>query len=156
MVSIQRARRLAGAFTFVFALALTACGAPTAPLAAAPPSAVALTPSSPTATRTPVTATPTPSPTVPSAAPVIAAPVPAPSAPPVPAPAAVAAPPIPAPAPAAVAAPAPASNVVAGVIVPGAFCRNADVGMRGLAANGRTYTCGGKGADANGHYHWNV
>ncbi|MFH5878206.1 hypothetical protein [Arthrobacter sp. NA-172] len=41
-------------------------------------------------------------------------------------------------------------------IIPGAFCPNADVGMQGVAANGRTYICGGKGADKNGHYHWNV
>lgn len=46
-------------------------------------------------------------------------------------------------------APAPAT------ITPGAFCADADVGTTGLGANGRTYVCGSKGADANGHYHWN-
>ena len=34
--------------------------------------------------------------------------------------------------------------------------RNADVGKSGVAANGRTYVCGAKGADANGHDHWNA
>ncbi|MFB2556166.1 DUF2510 domain-containing protein [Herbiconiux liangxiaofengii] len=46
---------------------------------------------------------------------------------------------------------APASDVT-----PGAFCPDALVGTAGVAANGRTYICGGKGPDANGHYHWNV
>ncbi|MEP6482660.1 MAG: G5 domain-containing protein [Rhodoglobus sp.] len=53
--------------------------------------------------------------------------------------------PVPAPAP----APAPAT------ITPGAFCADAAVGASGLGANGRTYVCGSKGADAKGHYHWN-
>jgi hypothetical protein len=87
------------------------------------------------------------------AAPVVVAPVPVvvpvPAAPaPAPVPAAPA-PAAPAPAPAAPAAP------VSGVS-PGAFCPNSAVGTSGVAANGRTYVCGGKGADANGHYHWNA
>jgi hypothetical protein len=49
-------------------------------------------------------------------------------------------------------APAPASDA----ITPGAFCPDASVGSTATAANGKTYTCGGKGADANGHYHWNA
>lgn len=79
------------------------------------------------------TATPSPTP-----APVV---VPAPAAPPAPPPAPVQK----APAP-------PAASAVS----PGAFCPNAQMGQSGVAANGRTYICGGKGADANGHYHWNV
>jgi len=89
-----------------------------------------------------MTSTFTPAPVV--APPVVAAPAPAPAP--------VAAAPKPAaPAPAAPApAPAPAA------VTPGAFCPDALVGQPGVAANGRTYVCGGKGPDANGHYHWNV
>lgn len=63
-------------------------------------------------------------------------------------------PPPPPPAPKPAPAPAPAPNVVS-PITPGAFCANADHGKTGIAANGKSYICGGKGADANGHYHWN-
>lgn len=45
--------------------------------------------------------------------------------------------------------------VVNGRVIPGAFCANSQVWMKGLASNGRWYTCGSKGRDANGHYHWN-
>ncbi len=104
------------------------------------------TPSStptPTSTPTPVpTAAPTQTPLPVNQFVAPANPAPAASAPPAPAPA----PPAPAPAP-----PAPAT----GLIVPGAFCPDSEVGHVGVAANGRSYTCGGKGADANGHYHWN-
>lgn len=41
-------------------------------------------------------------------------------------------------------------------MIPGAFCPDAAVGSSGVADNGRTYVCGGKGPDANGHYHWNT
>jgi hypothetical protein len=74
----------------------------------------------------------------------VAVPDPAPAAPaPVVAPVPVPAPIEPAP------APAPAGNVH-----PGGFC--SAPGATGVADNGRTYTCGGKGADANGKYHWNA
>lgn len=90
--------------------------------------------------------TPTPEPTV---APTVApAPVQQPAAP---APAPVA--PDPAPAPAA---PAPEPAQQTGLIIPGAFCSNADVGTVAQAANGRSYKCGGKGPDANGKNHWNT
>jgi hypothetical protein len=90
--------------------------------------------------------TPTPEPTV---APTVApAPVQQPAAP---APAPVA--PAPAPAPAA---PAPEPAQQTGLIIPGAFCSNADVGTVAQAANGRSYKCGGKGPDANGKNHWNT
>lgn len=59
--------------------------------------------------------------------------------------------------PAPVAAPpaaAPAAQPT--TIVPGAFCPDAQVGAVQQAANGRSYQCGGKGADANGHFHWNT
>lgn len=73
-------------------------------------------------------------------------PAPAPAAP-APAPAA------PAPAPAPVEqAPAPSQDF----ITPGAFCADAQAGVVAQAANGNSYTCGGKGPDANGHLHWNV
>ncbi|MBF4624592.1 PASTA domain-containing protein [Clavibacter sp. VKM Ac-2872] len=88
--------------------------------------------------------TPTPEPTV---APTVA-PAPQPAAP---APAPVA--PAPAPAPAA---PAPAPAQQTGLIKPGAFCSNADVGTVAQAANGRSYKCGGHGPDANGKNHWNT
>ncbi|WP_233550138.1 PASTA domain-containing protein [Clavibacter lycopersici] len=92
--------------------------------------------------------TPTPEPTV---APTVApAPVQQPAAP-APAPAPVA--PAPAPAPAA---PAPEPAQQTGLIIPGAFCSNADIGNVAQAANGRSYKCGGKGPDANGKNHWNT
>jgi hypothetical protein len=50
----------------------------------------------------------------------------------------------------------PAPPAAPAYIIPGAFCSPSLVGQSGLAANGRTYVCGGKGADASGHYHWNV
>lgn len=92
-----------------------------------------------------------------AAGPPVAIPAPPAPAAVVPAAPAIAAPPAPAPpapAPAAPAPPAPASNAVMGII-PGAFCPDAQVGMRGVSAAGRTYICGGKGPDKNGHYHWN-
>lgn len=55
-----------------------------------------------------------------------------------------------APAPAAPAPPASSG----GTVNPGGYCGN--VGATGVAANGKTYTCGGKGPDANGKYHWNA
>ncbi len=102
-----------------------------------------------TLTVTSVTPTPTPSATptpVAAPAPAPANPAPAPAAP-RPAPAPPAAPPAPAP------APPPAST---GTVIPGGFCSPSDVGKAGVAANGRTYVCGAKGADASGHYHWNA
>jgi len=59
-----------------------------------------------------------------------------------------------APAPAAPAPPPPPAPAT-GTIVPGAFCPDSQVGQTGLGTNGRTYVCGGKGPDANGHFHWN-
>lgn len=56
-------------------------------------------------------------------------------------------------------APAPApepSQPDLGLITPGAFCADAQNGAVAQAANGRSYQCGGKGADANGHLHWNA
>ncbi len=88
-------------------------------------------------------ATPTPTPAPPPAQPLVQ---PAPAQP-----AAPAAPAAPAPPP-----PPPAPAPVSGAIMPGAFCSDAQVGQVGVAANGRSYTCGGHGADANGHYHWNA
>jgi hypothetical protein len=103
------------------------------------------------AAPTPTTPSPTPTVASPEPAPVVA-PAPAPAKP---APAPVAPKPAPAP-PAAPPAPAPAPPPAAtGTIIPGAFCSPSDVGKAGVAANGRTYVCGGKGADASGHYHWN-
>ena len=98
----------------------------------------------------PVTPSPTPvTVSTPSATPVPSATTaPKPVAPVAPAPAAPAPPPPPAPAP----PPAPPAT---GTVIPGAFCPDSQVGQTGLAANGRTYVCGGKGPDANGHYHWN-
>lgn len=101
----------------------------------ASPSPTATTVSTPSATPVPV-ATTAPKLVAPPVVPAPAAPVPAP------------APPARAPAP----APAPPAT---GTIVPGAFCPDALVGQPGVAANGRTYICGGKGRDTNGHYHWN-
>jgi hypothetical protein len=53
-------------------------------------------------------------------------------------------------------APAPAPAPATGTVVPGGFCSPSDVGHVGVASNGHSYTCGGKGADASGHYHWNT
>ncbi|GAB3124994.1 HNH endonuclease family protein [Glaciibacter psychrotolerans] len=61
--------------------------------------------------------------------------------------------PAPAPAPAPDPAPAPAPPAAAEPVHPGAFCSTP--GVTGVAANGRSYTCGGKGADTKGKYHWN-
>jgi hypothetical protein len=163
---IQRA--LIGALV---GLALAACGAPASEVRNLPSETAVITAtaspsfsgsptsfssSSPSAVP-PTTAAAAP----PSAEPAAVAPVPVPPAPVAPAVQAPA-PVVPAaPAPAAPANPVPAApqpaapNTVQGII-PGAFCPNADVGMQGVAANGRTYVCGGKGADKNGHYHWNV
>ncbi|MGT2461440.1 LGFP repeat-containing protein [Sinomonas atrocyanea] len=40
-------------------------------------------------------------------------------------------------------------------VIPGGFCSPSQVWMKGVASNGRWYTCGSKGRDASGHYHWN-
>lgn len=67
-----------------------------------------------------------------------------------------------APAPTAAPAPAPqapaqeAPSTQQGLITPGAFCADAQSGAIAQAANGRSYQCGGKGPDANGHLHWNT
>jgi hypothetical protein len=61
--------------------------------------------------------------------------------------------PAPEPEPAAEPEPAPAP-APAGNVNPGGFCSSP--GETGVADNGRTYTCGGKGADKNGRYHWNA
>ncbi|WP_258027646.1 G5 domain-containing protein [Curtobacterium sp. BH-2-1-1] len=61
----------------------------------------------------------------------------------------------PVPAQQAPAAPAP-STQQQGLITPGAFCADAQNGAVAQAANGRSYQCGGKGPDANGHLHWNT
>ncbi len=64
--------------------------------------------------------------------------------------------PAPAPAPAD---PAPEEQAPAqsqDFITPGAFCADAQAGVVAQAANGNSYTCGGKGPDANGHLHWNA
>ncbi|RII90922.1 hypothetical protein DZF98_10690, partial [Clavibacter californiensis] len=68
-----------------------------------------------------------------------------------PAPAPVA--PAPAPAPAA---PAPEPAQQTGLIGPGTYCSPSQVGQVAQAANGRSYKCGGKGADRNGDFHWNT
>jgi outer membrane biosynthesis protein TonB len=101
-------------------------------------------------------APPAPAP-VPAPAPAVPAPAPAPIPPPAPAPA-PAPKPAPAPAPKPVPVPPPPAPppAPAPTVIPGAFCANADLGKSGVAANGRTYVCGLKGADANGHYHWNT
>ncbi|MBF4619548.1 PASTA domain-containing protein [Clavibacter sp. VKM Ac-2542] len=98
---------------------------------------------------------PAPAPTVeptvapaPAATSAPAAPAPKPAAP---APAPVA--PAPAPAPAA---PAPAPAPQTGLINPGGYCSPASVGSVAQASNGRSYRCGGKGADRNGDFHWNT
>jgi hypothetical protein len=68
--------------------------------------------------------------------------------------------PAPAPAPAAPVPAAPAPVVPASpagpLVTPGAFCPDADQGEIGHSSTGKTYTCGGHGADANGHLHWNT
>ncbi|GAA3339053.1 hypothetical protein GCM10017714_12940 [Curtobacterium pusillum] len=67
------------------------------------------------------------------------------------------APAAPAPVPQAPAAPVPQEQAPAqGLITPGAFCADAQNGSVAQASNGRSYRCGGKGADANGHLHWNT
>lgn len=168
--SIQRA--VIGA---IVGLALAACGAPASEVRHLPSeSAVATVTASPSESVNAAFSSSSPSPEAPttaaaappSATPVAVVPAPAAPAPAAPAPA-VQAPAVQAPAPVVPAAPvAPADpgpaaqppaapNTVQGII-PGAFCPNADVGMQGIAANGRSYVCGGKGADKNGHYHWNV
>ncbi len=86
--------------------------------------------------------TPTPTPTA----------SPTPTA--VPAPVPVVAPPAQVVAPPAVPVAPPAQQ--SGTITPGAFCSSSQVGQVGVASNGRSYTCGGHGADASGHYHWNT
>jgi hypothetical protein len=48
---------------------------------------------------------------------------------------------------------APSSHLL---VVPGAFCPNADKGVVGHSSKGKSYKCGGHGADANGHLHWNT
>jgi hypothetical protein len=73
-------------------------------------------------------------------APVVVAPAPVVVAP---------APAVPRPVAPAPAAPAPAT------ISPGAFCPDGSVGQTGVSAAGKTYTCGSKGPDAKGRYHWN-
>ncbi|MCS5495626.1 G5 domain-containing protein [Cnuibacter physcomitrellae] len=58
----------------------------------------------------------------------------------------------PAPPPAAEPAPPAASPIH---VNPGGFCSDSLVGVTATADNGREYTCGGNGPDANGKYHWN-
>ncbi|WP_193750461.1 G5 domain-containing protein [Curtobacterium luteum] len=55
-------------------------------------------------------------------------------------------------------APAPAPKVPEqhSFITPGAYCASAESGVVAQAANGRSYQCGGHGADANGRLHWNT
>jgi hypothetical protein len=87
-------------------------------------------------------------PVVVAPAPVAVAPAPAAPAPTAPKPAA--------PAPTAPVAPAPAPAPAApSAITPGAFCPDASAGQTGVSSAGKTYVCGGKGPDANGHLHWN-
>jgi hypothetical protein len=65
--------------------------------------------------------------------------------------------PAPAPAPVAPAAPVPApAPAQAATITPGAYCSASEVGQVAVAANGRSYQCGGHGPDARGSYHWNT
>lgn len=73
---------------------------------------------------------------------VAPAPAPAPAAP-------AAAPAAPAPTP----APAPAQSAV---IIPGAYCSASQVGEVAQSSTGKSYKCGGHGADARGDYHWNT
>jgi hypothetical protein len=94
----------------------------------------------PSPTPTVASASPTSTPTVAAPQPLVAQPAPAPAA----------------PAPAAPAPAAPAPAPVTGTVNPGGFCSPSDVGKTAVASNGRAYTCGGKGADASGHFHWNV
>jgi hypothetical protein len=163
--SIQRA--FIGA---IVGLALAACGAPASEVRHLPSeSAVATVTASPSESVNSAFPSSSPSPEAPttaaaappSATPVAVVPAPAAPAPAAPAPAVQAPAPVVPAAPVAPADPGPAAqppaapNTVQGII-PGAFCPNADVGMQGIAANCRSYVCGGKGADKNGHYHWNV
>jgi hypothetical protein len=94
--------------------------------------------------------------TVPSPSAIPPSAPPAEAAPAAPAPRGIV-PPVPAPVPAApvppVPAPAPAPAIL---ITPGAFCADAENGVVRPAANGKSYKCGGHGADANGHLHWNT
>lgn len=57
-------------------------------------------------------------------------------------------------APAPVSAPPPPA-AASRTVIPGGFCSPRDQGVTAAAANGRLYTCGGKGPDANGKLHWN-
>jgi hypothetical protein len=93
-------------------------------------------------------------------APPVASPTPSvtPSATPTPppvAPAAPVAPPVPAAPAAPVAPPPPPPAQSSGTVIPGAFCSPSQIGAVGVASNGHSYICGGKGPDASGHYHWN-
>lgn len=62
---------------------------------------------------------------------------------------------VPAPTPAGAPAPpvAPVQPAPAGPLHPGAYCSPS--GATGVADNGSTYTCGKKGPDTNGRFHWN-
>jgi hypothetical protein len=75
-----------------------------------------------------------------AAAPVVAAPVPKPVAP--------------APKPAAPAPKSSTAPTAAGTIHPGSWCPTR--GATGVSAAGKMYTCGKKGADAVGKFHWNA
>lgn len=48
--------------------------------------------------------------------------------------------------------PPPASPAT---ITPGAICADSQKGQSRVAANGKNYVCGSRGADAKGHFHWN-
>ncbi|NQX12304.1 DUF1524 domain-containing protein [Microbacteriaceae bacterium VKM Ac-2855] len=87
----------------------------------------------------------------PAAEPEVAAPVVAPEPITIEAPAPAV---VEAPAPAVVEAPAPAEPSVISGVSPGGYC--GAFGAIGVADNGKSYQCGGKGADANGKYHWNA
>ncbi|QIK62024.1 HNH endonuclease [Leucobacter viscericola] len=80
-------------------------------------------------------------------APATTAPAPEPAPAPVPEPAPEV---VPEPEPVA---PEPAPEPAVTGVNPGGFCSTP--GVVGTAANGRSYTCGGNGPDANGKYHWN-
>lgn len=47
----------------------------------------------------------------------------------------------------------PAAEPSSDTVHPGSFC--SDVGATGQSDAGKTYTCGGKGADSGGRYRWN-
>ena len=57
---------------------------------------------------------------------------------------------------AAAAPPAAAAPAQSATIIPGAFCANSQNGVVAQSASGTSYKCGGHGADANGHLHWNT